>query len=183
MNTTEKYFPNVIELTIDTNSIVSQNSIVITLNSIVCLSKIRKLIIKRYRFLLKQLIELLSVTIHLNSLRVSSLSTDDENNLCQKVSNTNMIKTFIIHECCTLKKIQLLMNLFPRLEEFITRMNRKEFSSIIKFLLTKMKYLCFICVLNTSKVSVREIKKLIKDTNIIDAYVIVHIDRKLYLWW
>ena len=88
-----------------------------------------------------------------------------------------MIKHFIIHEHCTLKKVQLVIDLFPPLEQLITRMNRKE------FLFTKTNSLCFICVLNAPKVSLREVKKLIKDTKIIGDYEIKHTDKKLYLWW
>ena len=180
-NNVKKYFPNVIELTFDSNFTLSEDSIVTTLNSIVCLSKITKLIIKCFHFQFKQL-------IHLSSLRVYSIPTDDnvqyeKNELFQKVSNRNMIKSFIIHDYCTLKKIQLLINLFPRLEQLITRMNRKEFLSIMKFLFTKTNYLCFICVLKAPKVSLKEVKNFIKDTKIIGAYEINHIDKKLYLWW
>ena len=120
------------------------------------------------------------------SLKVSSLPSDDvedENELFKKVSNTNMVKILIIDECCTLQKVQLLMNLFPRLKELISQMNRKEFLLIMKFLLTKTKDLCFICVLNAPKVSLREVKKLIKDMKIINVYEINYINRKLYLWW
>ena len=88
INSSKKYFPNVTELMFDINFILTENSIVTTLNSIVCLSNIIKLIIKCYQFSFKQLIKLLSATNHLYSLRVYSIPTDDnvqyENELFKK---------------------------------------------------------------------------------------------------
>ncbi|CAF3339637.1 unnamed protein product [Rotaria sp. Silwood2] len=184
------YFPNVTELTLD----LSNDSIAIDLNRILRLSKLKKLVIECYEFPFKRLIKLLYSTVNLNSLKLRRTSIKDteyepiqQSEAFQMISNKNMIKHLVIDECCTLKNIQLFVGLCPRLQQLTSGMNRKEFLSIVRFLLSKndksIQNLYFLCILHAPKVSLKEMKKFIKLEKVVDDYSINHIDRKLYLWW
>lgn len=186
-NSISNYFPNATELTFD----LYNNSTVIDLNRILCLSKIKKLVIESYEFPFQQLIKLLYSTINLNSLKLRRISIKDtdyesiqQSKVFQMISKKNMINHLVVNECCTLKSIQLFVSLCSRLQQLTSVMNRKEFLFIMQFLLAKnTKNLAFLCVLHAPKVSLKEMKKFIKLGQVRDVYSMNHIDRKLYLWW
>ncbi|CAF3754774.1 unnamed protein product [Rotaria sordida] len=161
-NSIINYFPNVTELTFD----LSNDSITIDLNRIFPLSKLTKLVIECYQFPFKRLIKLLYSTVNLNSLKICKTLIKDteyeliqQSELFQMISNKNMIKNLVIDECCTLKHIQLFVGLCPRLQQLTSGMNRKEFLSIVQFLLSKndknIQNLSFLCVLYAPKVSLK----------------------------
>ncbi|CAF0918835.1 unnamed protein product [Rotaria sordida] len=161
-NSVINYFPNVTELTFD----LSNDSITIDLNRIFPLSKLTKLVIECYQFPFKRLIKLLYSTVNLNSLKICKTLIKDteyeliqQSELFQMISNKNMIKNLVIDECCTLKHIQLFVGLCPRLQQLTSGMNRKEFLSIVQFLLSKndknIQNLSFLCVLYAPKVSLK----------------------------
>ncbi|CAF3801350.1 unnamed protein product, partial [Rotaria sp. Silwood1] len=188
-NSIINYFPNVTELTFD----LSNDLITINLNRIFPLSKLTKLVIECYQFPFKQLIKLLYSTVNLNLLKLRRTSIKDteyeliqQSEFFQMISNKNMIKNLVIDECCTLKNIQLFVDLCPRLQQLTSGMNRKEFLSIVRFLLSKndknIQNLSFLCILHAPKVSLKEMKKFIKLEKVLENYSINHVDRKLYLW-
>jgi hypothetical protein len=141
----------------------------------------------------KQLIKLLCSTSNMYILKLHFIPIGNteyeliqQSESFQLVSNTNTIKTMIIDECCRLKKIQLLVALYPRLEHPTTGINRKDFLSIVRLLLAKNnnnpRHLFLLCVLDAPKVSLRELKRLIKLEKLLDDYLINHVDHKLYLF-
>jgi hypothetical protein len=65
------------------------------------------------------------------------------------VSNTNKIKYLDFHADCTLEEIQLIGNLFPKLEYLKNGMKKKEINQIIRLLLSKIHHLFFLYFRNT----------------------------------
>jgi hypothetical protein len=194
MNNCVNYLPNVTKLTFDYNYKEPDSSMVTVLNRIFPLLRLTKLAIECSKFPFEQLIKLLCSTPNLHTLKLRCISIDDtkyksiqQSEPFRLVSGINTIKHLIVNECCILKKIQLLIDLCPRLEHFTSGMNRKDFLLIIRLLLAKSnnntRDLFFLCVLDAPKVSLRELKKLMKIEKLLSDYSINHIDRKLYLWW
>ncbi|CAF3932424.1 unnamed protein product [Rotaria sp. Silwood1] len=172
-NNSVYYFPNVTQLTIEHHFKTFNNSISKTLNHLLPLKQLTKLIIKSFNFPFLDVMKILRCTSNLNTLRLNSFSLNEvhiksiqESKIFQYVSNTNQIKNFDIRTECSLNKIKFITNLFPKLQYLKTGMNRKEIGQIIRFLLTKsndnIQNLFFLCISNTPKICLKEINILIK---------------------
>ncbi|CAF0874418.1 unnamed protein product [Rotaria sordida] len=188
------YFPNVTQLTIKHYFQTSDDSIITTLNRMIPLVQLTKLTIESYDFPFEEVIKLLRFTPNLYSLKLNLLAMTKTNSQLikqnenfQYVTKTNKIKYLDLREYCTLNQIQLIVKLFPQLEYFKTRMNRKEIEPITKYLLLKTKnkiqHLFLLCISETPKICLKELNILIKSENLLKDYFIKFINRDLYLWW
>jgi len=188
------YFPNATELTIKNYFKTPDDLISTTLNRVVPLGKLTKLVIECYSFPFEEIIKLLRFTPNLNTLKLDLLSLNQNSLQLIKqsetflyVSTTNKIKNLELRDWCRLEKIQLLIDLFPQLEYFKTGMERKEMGQIIRYLLSKNNHqtchLFFLCISGTPKICLRELNLLIKLENLLDHYFIKFLHRDLYLWW
>jgi len=184
------YFPNATELTIKNNFKTSDDSISTTLNRIIPLTQLTKLVIEGYDFPFEEIVKLLYFTSNLHTLKLDLLSLNeinlnlrDKNDIFQHVS----IKNLELHDNCTLQKIQSIINLFPQLEYLKTRMNRREIGQIIQYLLSKMNYkthhLFFLRISEIPKTCLQELNQVFTSTDLLDDYSIKFINRDLYLWW
>ncbi|CAF1134906.1 unnamed protein product [Rotaria sordida] len=194
-NTSTNYFPNATQLTIKHDLETLPHSISIILNRIVPLAKLTKLIfIYSYDFPFEQSIELLGFTPNLHTLKYDVIIFNEtnskliqQNNIFQYVSKINKIKNLEIHQSSTLEEIKMIVNLFPQLEYFKTKMIRKEIELIIRFLLSKnnhqIYHLYYLCILEIPKIYLKKLNMLIKLENLLDDYSIKLINRDLYLWW
>ncbi|CAF3730249.1 unnamed protein product [Rotaria sordida] len=193
-NNSVSYFPNVTQLTIEHYFKTFGDSIPKTLNRLIPLKQLTKLIIKSYDFPFIVIVKLLRCTPKLTTLKFDSFVLDEMNmklfeqsKLFEYVSNTNTIKNLEIRNDYLFKQIQLIVNLLPKLEYFKTGMNRKEMGNIIRFLITKpndiIQNLFFLCISETPKICLREINMLIKLENLVNDYFIKYVNRDLYLWW
>ena len=194
LNNCIKYFPNATELIIKDYSETSNISIPTTLNRIVSLAQISKLIfIDSVEFPFEELIKLLCFTSNLHTLKYDILAFYSGNpKLIQKtdafqyVSKRNKIKNLDIGESCTLKEIEMIINLFPQLEDLKTGIVERDFEQMIRFLLSKnnnqTSHLLFLCILKAHKGYLSKLKKLIKSENLLDGYLIKSVNRDLYLW-
>jgi len=95
----------------------------------------------------------------------------------------NEIKNFDLHESCTLEYIQIIVNLFPRLEYFKTGLHRKEIEPIARFLFLKTNNLVFLCISYTAKIHLKKLEMFIKKENLLEDYFIDLVDYDLYIWW
>ena len=188
------YFPNAVELTIKHYFETPDVSIAATLNRMIPLEQLTKLVIECYHFPFGQMIKLIRFIPNLHSLKLGFLSFNElysnfihKTEIFQYVSNTNKIKNLELRDWCTLEKIQVIVNLFPQVEYLKTGIYRKEIEQIIRFLLlktnTKTRHLFFLCLSNIPKVCLRELNVLIKRENLLDDYFIKFVNRDLYLWW
>ncbi len=190
------YFPNAVELTIKNYFRTSDDSMPTSLNCIVPLAQLTKLVIEGegYDLPFKQLVQLIGFTPNLHTLKLDLLSLDkinlnllEKNDIFQHVSTINKIKNFEIRNWCTLENIQLIIHLFPQLEYLKTRMNGKEIGQIIRFLLSKTDHktrrLFFLCFSEVPKICLQELHMVFKSKNLLDNYFIKFIKHDLYLWW
>ena len=114
------------------------------LNRVVCLQKLTKLDIHCFNFSFQQIIKLIRYTPNLHTLKINVLPFIEINSrliqqsrIFQYVSNTNRIKYLDFHENCTLKQIQFIVKLFPKLEYLKIGMKKVEIHQIVHFLLSK----------------------------------------------
>ncbi len=183
------YFPNATELTIRYSFKTTA-----TVNRIVPLEKLTKLVIESYDFPLEEIVKLLDFTPNLHTLEFNFLCLYKSNlNFLQTaaideyISNRNKIKKLDLCGKFTLEHIQLIVNLFPKLEYLTTGMKKKEIEQIIRFLLSKTndktRHLFFLCIPETPKIYLRKLNMLIKSENLLDSYLIKFVHHNLYLWW
>jgi hypothetical protein len=188
------YFPNATELTIQHYFETSDDSIITTLNRIVPLQQLTKLVIKSFDFPFEQILQLLHCTFNLHTLvlnsifiQKNSLKFIKQSDTFQYVSKANKIQNVKIHHSCNLESIPLIIDLFPRMEYFQTGMVRKEIEQIVQYVLTKIDnqtpHLYFICMSKVPKRCLREIDRLIKREKLLDDYFIKFVNYDLYLWW
>ncbi|CAF3828681.1 unnamed protein product, partial [Rotaria sp. Silwood1] len=173
---------------------ICNHSISITLNRMIPLKQLTKLVIESDHFPFDEIVKLLYFTPNLHTLKLDLLPLYEtnlkvlyQNEIFQYVSNENHIQNLDLRHWCTLKHFQLIMNLFPQIEYLKTGMERKEIQKIIKFLFSKTNnrtyHLFFLCISPTPKICLQELKDLIQSENLLDHYSIKYIKRDLYLWW
>jgi len=104
------YFSNATEITIKHHFKPTDTSIPQTLNHILPLEKLNKLVIQCYDFSFEQIIKLIRFTSNLNTLKfiLSSFYEIDsklikQNQTFQYVSNTNKIQNLDVRADCTLE--------------------------------------------------------------------------------
>jgi len=188
------YFPNVIELTLERCMEHLDYSLSEILNNILPLNKIRKIIIKNFYLHLKQLIEILYYTYSLNTIEIDYLFYDDIEQFLFKINNDvehrskiNNVKTFNLVYNCNVEKIKLIFNLFSQLEYLKIGIQNKEIKPTMEYILlhkfNNMSNLCFLCITDIDMIYLKQVIELIENKNLINGYLIKHINRDLYLWW
>lgn len=193
-NNSVNYFPNTTELTLTNTYAAFEDSLPQTLNCIVPLKNLTKLIIQCYYFPLEQIINLIRYTSNLHTLKFNLLCAKkiktkviQQSPIFQYVSNTNKIKYLDLHDDCPLERIQLIVKLFPKLEYMKIGMKKKETNEIVRFILSnntiQTGYLTVLCLSRAPKRCLKEINMLIKLENLVGDYCIKFVNRDLYLWW
>jgi hypothetical protein len=188
------YFPNAIELTIKHKFNTPDYSIDITLNRIVPLQKLTKLVIEYCEFTFEQIVHLISFTPNLHTLKICLLSINkrtmqsfEESEIFRNVSTINKIKNFEIADRCTYEQIQMLVHLFPQMEHFQLAIKRKEIRCLLRYLLSSnnnhTRHLFFLSISSLPKVCLREVNMLIRIEGLLDQFFIKYVNRVLYLWW
>jgi len=188
-----KYFRNATQLTIKHFKTLD-DSISTTLNRIVPLKQLTKLVIESSNFPFEQIVKLLYFTSNLHILKLDILFHHDMNleliqqsEIFRNVSTTNQIKNVELRDCCSLEQIQLIIHLFPQMQYLKTGMNKNEIRKITRCLLSKTNdktcSLFFLCISKIPKTCLRELNMLIKSENLLNDYFIEFAYQDLYLWW
>ena len=158
------------------------------------LKQLTKLVINLYRFSFEEFIKLLRFTPNLYTLQFNAYSLQEidsnftkYNILLQYILKKNKIENLVLTDTCSLNEIRFIVYVFSKLKYLKIGINRTEISSIIRYLLLKThnqaQHLFYLCISNTSKVCLQEIKDLIKLENLLDNYSIECINQDLHLWW
>ena len=94
-----------------------------------------------------------------------------------------------IEKECTLKEIQLIVTLFPRLECLTINLNEEDLESIARFLLSKAnnnpppRYLSSLCISEQLTNLMEPLRIFIESEKLLDDFMIKALNGKLYLWW
>ncbi|CAF3005375.1 unnamed protein product [Rotaria sp. Silwood2] len=158
------------------------------------LKQLTKLVTEHFNFSFEELVKFLPFTPNLCTLKLNYLSVKNinlnlikESQIFQYVSSTNKIKNLDLRDCDSLNQVQLIVNLFPRLESLKIGMNKKEIEEIIKFLLSKSniktQHLFLLCISNVSRIYPKQLKVFIKSENLLQDYRVEYLNEDIYLWW
>ncbi|CAF1467435.1 unnamed protein product, partial [Rotaria sp. Silwood1] len=138
------YFPNVKTLSIKNTFSKPIDSTIATLQCMIPLMQLTKLIIECFIFPIKNIINLLYLTPNIHTLSLNSLLLNDmnknskkQNEILQYISKKNKIQKLVLNWRRSLSNIQFVVDLFPRLKYLKVEMDRKEIKQIIQFLLSK----------------------------------------------
>ncbi|CAF3845704.1 unnamed protein product, partial [Rotaria sp. Silwood1] len=187
------YFPNATELTIKHCLEKRDGLLVQTLNSIVPVRQLTKLIIKHVHIKFDQFLDVLYLTPHLHTFKSDFLSLDNidpsairETDTFLHVLHTNRIKTFELRHECTLEDIQLIVDLFHQLNYLNIGMKSKEIEPIVEHVLlnrsSKTHYLFFLCVFDISVMHLKRLTVILEERNLLNDYLIKFVNRDMYLW-
>jgi hypothetical protein len=190
----KNYFPNITKLTFSDNFNTIYDSIGNTLAYIIPLKQITTLVIDYKYFSFIQLIRLLSFTVNIQTLELSFILFDEiDSNKIQRnidfqlISMTNIVKKLTLKTDSSLKRIELLIALFPRLEHLTINGLHTSLVPIVRLLLSKnnhlTRHLSCLCILRMNEVSEKSLKMAIATKKLRKEYFMKLINRKVYLWW
>lgn len=188
------YFPNAKQLTIKYHFTTTDMPILATLDRIIPLKQLTKLIINDWNFPFVEIIPLLRVMSNLHTLKLPHLSSwriryksIEENEDYQYILTTNKIQHLTIDRCDSYEMIKWIVKLFPKLQYFQSGINRKEIVPIVRYLLrkheNKLANLFLMCITKIPQICLREVKVLIITEKLLDDYFIKFIGGDMYLWW
>ncbi|CAF3427233.1 unnamed protein product [Rotaria sp. Silwood1] len=141
----------------------------------ICSNTASDTFIELYDFHFEELIDLLHFTPNLYTLkydlicfRQNTATSIQKNEEFYHILDVKNVKRLDIRETYTLEEIKMLVNSFPPLQYFQTRMNKKEIKQIIPFSLSKTNI---------------KTNMLIKFENLRKDYFIEFVNSHIYLWW
>ena len=115
------------------------------------------------------------------------ITENDE--IFKKLSQINVITNLTIGHRIELSKIQLVIELFPRLEylTFGISTKQQELESITRFILwnsiINIRPLSSLCITKQYQTSFERLRTLIETEQLLRDYKIRIIKNKIYLWW
>ena len=187
------YFANATELTICDNIIVPHCSIATAFGRILPLSQITKLNIDGGHVHFVDIITVLRFTPKCDRLTLNSLLTDgldlgliEFSESFQFVSERNNITKLIIKSAGSLKKVELLVNLCPRLQQLTIEVLEDNFRSVIKYLLSNngnMRNLFSLSIRSTGDIWIEKLQNTIEEEGRWDVSVKAIGYFQCYLWW
>ncbi|CAF2700917.1 unnamed protein product [Rotaria sp. Silwood2] len=190
------YFSNATHVTFYDNFCLRTRSFTSTLNHIVSLQQLTKIDIDTNRFSFQKFCELLQFAPNVDTLMIKSEILKGayselmrQSEIFRLVSNRNIIKHITIKDKYTLKKIEILLSLCPRLQSLTSDAHVfwHDFEPIIRYLLSKtsenVRHLSVLCVSNACPALFERLKSLIESEKLIDDYSTKHVNSKLYLWF
>ncbi len=194
MTTCVYYFRNVTKLTLSNTFSGSRVWLGPILKRVVPLKQLTTLVIECCDFSFEQFIKLLHSTSNIHTLIYDCQSINETNSMSiqqsemfQLVSNTNSIRNLTIKERYSSENIKLLVALCPRMQHLTIDISSLHLESMVQFILSKSKtdipQLCSLCTKNTRKSMVGVLKNLIESEELLDNYLIKHIDSGAYFWW
>ena len=186
------------ELTISCESVIdTENFLSITLNRIIPLQQLTKLIITYYNVFLPKIIELIHCTPNVHTFEIGYVSFDgidlilfEQNDYFQLVSQTNNIQNLIIHYQYTLQQTKVLVNLCSQLKQLTIDKFEDDFQALLRFLLSKdnhkPRYLSSLCLKHVPYDRIESVKHFMKSERLLQNYsmkVESSWSKNIYLWW
>ncbi|CAF4494271.1 unnamed protein product [Rotaria sp. Silwood2] len=190
-----KYFPNTNELTIsDQRTDRAKRSAIISIDYILPLIQLTKLTIDYSHRPFSKVIDLLYSTPNVHTLVVKCVSlvaTDyfplQQSEKFRLVSNYNKIINVTILFDYSLRNIQLLMNLCPKVRQISIGTSENYLESTMQFLMSATKrtncYLSSICIFGVNTTINEKLKTLIESEKFINNYSIKTSGQTFDLWW
>lgn len=178
-------FPRVTKLTLKDNNIEENPLFINDMTGIVPLLQITELHIKKNEFSVDQLIQILCLLPHLQSLTLANILSlgSKRTDTTDVLSRNNRITKLIIDDECQYEHVRFLIHLFPRLEYLEISIDENNLEKILRFLLSKLPCLFSLFLLNVNYKVIEKVQSLIKNEKLLNDYTSERIQGGLYLWW
>jgi hypothetical protein len=188
------YFSNATQLTLENDFFTTRNLIAPILNRIIPLKQLTELAIECHYMSFITIVKLLSFTPSLRTLKFPGMFLYGNDHIpiqqskaFQLVSNKYNITDVTLKDCNTLKQLQLVVSLCPRMQCLTITTSMQDLESTIRFLLKKTNQntcqLISLCFSRPRNNWFEKLDVLIKSETLIDNYMLKLIGGKLYLWW
>ncbi|UJR11340.1 hypothetical protein I4U23_015521 [Adineta vaga] len=188
-----KFF-NAKELILDRITSKNIKSHIIALQQVISLENLTKLDITSYEYSFKQLIEFLSFTHNLLTLKIRRIYQLDEtdfvtlpnNELFQFVSNINTIQNLTITNLTEVKEVKLLFLLCPRIRYFIIHQRQRHATAIVRFLSSKFndiaRHLILLSICIDNGRYLESLKQLVQTKDCLQNCFLKVQNHQVYLW-
>jgi len=153
------------------------------MTSIVPLLQITELHIKKNELSVDQLIQILCLLPHLQSLTLANILSLGSKRTDVLSRNNRITKLIIDDDECQFKHVRFLIHLFPRLEYLEISIDENNLEKILRFLLSKLPCLFSLFLLNVNYKVIEKVQSLIKNEKLLNDYTSERIQGGLYLWW
>jgi hypothetical protein len=175
----------VTKLTLKDNNIEENPLFINDMTGIVPLLQITELHIKKNEFSVDQLIQILCLLPHLQSLTLANILSlgSKRTDTTDVLSRNNRITKLIIDDECQYEHVRFLIHLFPRLEYLEISIDENNLEKILRFLLSKLQCLFSLFLLNVNYKVIEKVQSLIKNEKLLNDYTSERIQGGLYLWW
>ena len=185
------HFPNVTKLTLICNYLGSNGPFISDVGRIVPLTQLKSLVIDEQDICISQLIEILSFSPNIHSLKFSSMFFLDfhplsieQTEMVRQISMKNKITELTLGYRCTLEHLHFFVDLCPRLQRLTIGIHETLFESILKFLLpNKALNLFLLSLLYTNDEAMKKIQTIINCEKLLENYSIELVNKEIHLWW
>jgi hypothetical protein len=153
------------------------------------LQNLTKLIMESDDYSFEKLIELLSFTPNLDTLKIQSIYQEDLRTIetsetFRLVSNVNRIKNLTVKDLSGIEKVELLFTLCPRLEQFTIENRWARIEELLRLLISKNnRHMFLLCINNENRRLPNKLATLIQGKKLFENYFIKSDYPKVYLWW
>jgi hypothetical protein len=180
--------PHLTRLTLTGTHYKRNDSFISDLRCIVPLTQVTELVLVCDSFRMNQLIELLHLAFNLRLLTLLAtircpISDEDTIRSMNHESKEDMPNRGLL----TLKHVQALMRVCPRLQSLEMTVNENYLELIVRFLLlldtSKSHRLCLLALRDAHHGMIRRLHKMIDVEKLIEQYTLEHISNTAYLWW
>jgi hypothetical protein len=172
------------QLTLSNKNDSTDNLYINELNHIISFKQLNKLIVTPNNFDINQLMELLYLSPNIHVLILSTYSSCYYS--LQNKINNNIQQIIIYNKHLTLKEVQELINIFPRLKSLDMKIKEYDLELIIRFILkhniNKNSPLQLLILQNAHCAMINRLQKVIDREELIHNYSIEFIEGTAYLW-
>ncbi|UJR18856.1 hypothetical protein I4U23_021984 [Adineta vaga] len=189
------HFPRVKKVTFKKDFIiVSSESLLINLSSILSMEQLKTLIIKCNHFPFIYLMKFLSFAFNIQTLIFQTMplyrdnkTTLENTELFQLVSRTNSVRNLSCRNKCGIDRVELLVMLFPRLQSLEMYLEKtKDMNLILPFLFNdnnqNTQQMILLKFLNGNNHSLRYFQHLINSGMISCKWKQIFINQQFYIW-
>jgi hypothetical protein len=188
------HFPRVTKLTLAFNGTYDNYLCIADLNRILPLAQLTELVFEWSDTGIFQLLEFLRLAPNVHSLTFYEgiLMPTDRSEIARLMPNNNITKVTIKDGShCTLKHVQRVFVLFPRLRCIEIATSDIHDESIVRFLLLKNTitnshqhhHLFSLCLRYGSDERMKKLQTIIDCEKLLDDYSLLLVKDKVYLWW
>jgi hypothetical protein len=190
-----QYFPKVTKVTLYDSCIDSNWFTDTQFSSIMSLTQLNSLTIYTSMIKLNVIVDMLrltpnvhTITFTFTTMRGKELSSLQESETFQYVASHNRIKAIVFKQYYTMKIVQIMMNLCPRLQYLVFVISQNSLDPTFRYLLTETNQTTrdrfSICIYDVNAKQIEKLQTMIESQELVNNYLIKIVNDKFYFkWW